>query len=372
MAGHRMAGCFERSRILPLLLVLGLTLLTRSTFKTAAESSDNLVIKGLVSNPLNLTYSEVESFPMVSEVAALQCVYAPNGQPYNWTGVPLFYLLNLAGVQPGAKEVVFRAEDGFSSSITLDKAMHPTTILALKVNDTTLPYEDGYPGGLAGGYPYKVVVPCKYGYKWVGWIDEIEVVDYDYKGTYENVGYSDEASIPNCTQLPITIPAYTEFNATWGKTYPLIIFADATILDEGFNQTGKHVYFTISNDNSESLVYITIPKRLLTSDFTILSDNQPIQHSVIQSETNSFVYFNLDQGLHIVEIKGMLLADVTGPANEPDGIVNMLDLYKVANLFGAIKSSQRYSTQCDLNSDGVINMLDLYIVAQDFGKLVSQ
>ena len=65
---------------------------------TSADPADNLRIRGLVSNILNLTYTEMETMPMVWEETNLQCVSFPNGTPYNWTGVPLFHLLKLAGV----------------------------------------------------------------------------------------------------------------------------------------------------------------------------------------------------------------------------------------------------------------------------------
>lgn len=352
--------------IFTLLLILGLASSSTSISEELAGSSeDNLMVKGLVSNPLNLTYSELETFPMIWEIADLQCVYAPHGQPYNWTGIPLFYLLNLAKVQPDAKEVVFRAEDGFSSSLTLDKAMHPTTILALKVNGTTLPFTDDYfSGGLAGGYPYKVVVPCKYGYKWVGWIDEIEVVDYDYKGTYESMGFSDEADIPNCTGLPETTPSYIVFNATWRETYTLIVFSNATVLNASFNQTVKHIQFKVSSDNdSESFLYIIVPKLLLTSNFTVLSSNLTMQHSLIQSETNSFVHFTLNQGLHLIEIDGMLLADVN-----QDAKVDMRDIGLVCSSYGTTPPHERWNSRCDLNGDGKIDMKDIQIACLQYGK----
>lgn len=356
------------------LLILGLTIVSLPNFKTSADNPrDNLVIKGLVSNPLNLTYSELKTFPKISEIVSLQCVAAPSGTPYNWTGIPLFYLLDLAEVKPGAKEVVFRAEDGFSSSLTLDEAMHPTTILALKVNGTTLPYEEGYwTGGLAGGYPYRVIVPCKWGYKWVGWLDEIEVVDYDYKGTYESLGHSDEAIIPNCTRLPETIPAYAVVNATWRETYKVTVFSNATILDAGFNQKAKRIYFTISsNNNSKSLVYLIVPKRFLTTNFTVVSDNIELQNSIIQSEMNSFLYFTLSQGVHIIEIEGMLLADVTGTEGIQDGKVNIRDIAAVARCFGTEVGDPNYIARYDINLDGKIDINDISIAAKDFGKSVS-
>jgi len=41
------------------------------------------------------------------------------------------------------------------------------------------------------GYPVRVVVPQKYGMKWPKWINTIELVDYDYKGYWEQRGWSD-------------------------------------------------------------------------------------------------------------------------------------------------------------------------------------
>jgi len=181
------------------LIVVSIILLNVFVVDTQAEtelSPYDLQISGLVDHPVNLTYSELQSLPMVSEVAVMKCV-AGWTQLYNWTGIPLFFLLNMTGVKSGATEVVFYASDGFSSSLTIERALHPTTLLALKANGTVLSHSDGY--------PYRLVVPCKYGYKWVKWITEIEVVDYDFKGTYESMGYSDEADVPDCT-FPSTTP----------------------------------------------------------------------------------------------------------------------------------------------------------------------
>jgi hypothetical protein len=350
--------------MLVLPLIFALIFVTLPISKTSADTpADNLVISGLVSNPLNLTYGELEKFPMIWEIAQLQCVGATHGTPYNWTGIPLFYLLNLAKVQPGAKEIVFRAEDDFSSSLTIEEAMHPTIILALKVNGTTLPYTEEYPDGMAGGYPYRAVVPCKYGYKWVGWIDEIEVVDYDYKGTWESWGFSDDADIPNCTRLPETTPPYTVFNATWRETYMLAAFSKVTIIDASFNQTMKHIHLRVSSsNNSEGFVYTIVPKLLLTSNFTVDSDNVETQY-VIQSETSSFLYFTLNQGLHLIEIGGMLLADVNR-----DAVVDMSDIGWICLSYGTTPSHERWDPNLDLNDDDSIDMVDIGIACLQYGK----
>jgi hypothetical protein len=331
--------------------------------------ADNLVIKGLVSKPLDLTYTQVQALPVITETALIQCVDDPYGQTFNWTGVPLFYLLSQAGVQKGAWKVVFHAQDGFSSSIPLDVAMHPTTILALEVNGTTLTEASpSYPGYTAG-YPYRIVLPGKYGYKWVGEISEIELVDYDYKGTLESQGFSDTASNPASPQLPQTQPQYTTLNVTWVNTYTLTILVNNTIQQTGFNQTTKRIYLNPEpNSQNATITYLIIPKRLLTNNFTVQADNTPIPYKLVQSTDNSYLLFNLDAGTQHVEITGMLLTDLTGPNGNPDGKVDMRDVATEAALFGVTSNNPRYNPRYDMNNDGKIFMIDIAIVSRDFGK----
>ena len=217
------------------------------------------MISGLVDHPRNFTYSELQGFPMVSEVALLQCVGDPEGnwaQLYNWTGIPIFFLLNVTGVKAWATEVVFYAP-GFSSSLTIERALHPTTILALQANGTVL--------SDSNGYPYRLVVPCKWGYKWVKWITEIEVVDYDYKGTYEGMGFSDEADIPGCTFPPSTTPPFEVFDIVLeNTTHSVITLSNSTISSFNFDTLRKQICFDVTGSpNTTGYCYVTIPKELL-------------------------------------------------------------------------------------------------------------
>jgi len=310
----------------------------------------------------------VGDFPQVSEIAVLKCVYAPSGAPFNWTGVPLFYLLNLARVQLGAKEVVFRGADGFSSSLTLDKAMHPTTLLALEVNGTTLPETQALYGGMPAGYPYKVVAPCKEGYKWVGWIDEIEVVDYDYKGTYESQGFSDDASIPSCIALPETEPQYSTLDTGEDASLSITAFCDSNFNGTIFNETTKHIQLSLSENSRSSFAFLIVPKKLLISVFTVLSDDILTQCNVMQSQTNSFIYFAISQGTHSVEIKGFLPADITGPQGVPDGRIDLRDVSYVAKHFMSTPNTASWDPWTDINANGKVDMQDVAIVASHFGE----
>jgi DMSO/TMAO reductase YedYZ molybdopterin-dependent catalytic subunit len=69
-------------------------------------SKYRLIVNGLVSTPLSLTYDAIMQYPTVTEVVLLICpgVFADNAQ---WTGVPVTTILAEAGVEPQAKEVTF-------------------------------------------------------------------------------------------------------------------------------------------------------------------------------------------------------------------------------------------------------------------------
>jgi hypothetical protein len=145
-----------------------------------------LLVDGLVENELELSYENITSYPSKSVTATLKCVEGPAGRA-KWTGVRLKYILDLAVVLGGATEVVFYAEDGYSSSLTLDDATADDVLLAYEMNGEVLPPDHGY--------PVRLVVPGKYGYKWVKWIKHIDIVGDDFKGYWESRGWDDEADL---------------------------------------------------------------------------------------------------------------------------------------------------------------------------------
>ncbi len=146
-----------------------------------------LEVTGLVDNPLMLTYEDVLAFPSVTQVTHLQCVMAGFEGTGEWTGVPVKYILEEAGYSESTVSVIFYAADEYSSSIALEKALMEDTILAYKMNGVTLPAEHGY--------PLRLVLPGKLGYKWVKWIVKIELVDYEYEGYWESRGYSNVGNV---------------------------------------------------------------------------------------------------------------------------------------------------------------------------------
>jgi DMSO/TMAO reductase YedYZ molybdopterin-dependent catalytic subunit len=148
-----------------------------------------LKIRGLILNPKEYSYGDIQNMPQISVYATLETISNPPGGRLIgnaiWTGIPLSYIFNQVNPTSNAQEVVFYCYDGYSTSITLEEAQEEGVILAFQMNGATLEPEQGY--------PVRVVVPEKYGQKWAKWIKEIEFVDYDYRGYWESRGWSDYA-----------------------------------------------------------------------------------------------------------------------------------------------------------------------------------
>lgn len=142
----------------------------------------NLTIDGNVTNPLFCTYDNFTQLPYIDKTVTHQCVSFPLGTAV-WRGVTLEYLLNILNPTNDALEVVFYGVDGFTSSLTIEAVLLYDVFLAYEMNGVPLPPEHGF--------PLRVVAPYHVGYKWVKFLDHIEIVNYDYKGLYESHGYDD-------------------------------------------------------------------------------------------------------------------------------------------------------------------------------------
>lgn len=152
------------------------------------EENYKLNITGLVNKPQAYSYDKViEEYQNYKKVVTLKCVEGWS-VTILWEGFLVRDLLKEADIKPEAKIVIFKAFDGYSSSLPLDYLIENDIIIAYKMNEVILPPERGF--------PFQLVAEKKWGYKWVKWITEIELSDKeDYKGYWENRGYSNEADL---------------------------------------------------------------------------------------------------------------------------------------------------------------------------------
>lgn len=159
----------------------------------------SLSITGLVERPRTLDYSQLLAKPTVSQIVTLECVGNTVAGEFMstaaWEGASLRSLLEESGAQTDAYDVVFRAADGYSDSIRLDRAIPGDVMLAHRMNGVPLP-----PGH---GFPVRVIVPGHYGMKSVQWLTEIEVVARDYKGYYAQKGWTDDAVVKTTSRIDL-------------------------------------------------------------------------------------------------------------------------------------------------------------------------
>ena len=159
----------------------------------------SLKVEGLVERPFELNYDELRALPASSQFTTLTCISNPVGGPLisnaKWTGVRLIDLLEQGGLLPGVRDIALFAAEGYSDSITLEKALEPTTLVAYAMNDELLPSSHGA--------PVRLVVPGIFGMKNVKWLTEIEATNEDFKGFWERRGWSDIAIIKTMSRIDV-------------------------------------------------------------------------------------------------------------------------------------------------------------------------
>lgn len=158
-----------------------------------------LELAGLVERPASYSYDQIKARPAQQHIATLECIsnevgdkYISNGQ---WTGFPLRTLLDEAGIKPGVVDVVLYGADDYSDSIPLAAALDPNTFVVYELG--------GQPLTPDHGYPLRLLVPNIYGMKNVKWLTKISLVNYDFKGYWQQRGWSDVATIQTMSRIDV-------------------------------------------------------------------------------------------------------------------------------------------------------------------------
>lgn len=163
----------------------------------------SLSVKGMVDRPYSITYADLLDMRMVERYVTLSCVSNPVGGNLvgnaKWLGVPLTEILDRAGVQPEAEQIVGRSVDDFTVGFPVEAAYDGRdALLAVGMNDEPLPFEHGFPA--------RLVVAGLYGYvSATKWISEIELTRWDdFDAYWVPRGWSKEAPVK--TQSRIDTP----------------------------------------------------------------------------------------------------------------------------------------------------------------------
>lgn len=152
------------------------------------KSSYQLRITGLVYTPQNYTYDDIiNRFQHYRKVVTLDCIEGWSVKIL-WEGFLIHDLIRGAAPDPSAKILIFKASDGYTTSLPINYTIENNILLAYKINNATLPPERGF--------PFQLVAEEKWGYKWIKWVTEIELSDnLNYEGYWERRGYSNSGNL---------------------------------------------------------------------------------------------------------------------------------------------------------------------------------
>ena len=127
-----------------------------------------LTVDGLVARPSSFSLAELYRYPAHTQITHQAC---EEGWSFiaEWTGVRLSHVLDLVGVDPRARWVVFFPFDDFWESIDMADALHPQTILALGMNGSSIPPDHGA--------PVRLRVARQLGYKSIKYLSRVTVTD---------------------------------------------------------------------------------------------------------------------------------------------------------------------------------------------------
>ena len=240
----------------------------------AVEPGDwRLTIRGRVRRVLSLRLEELRHMPPLEVAVTMECAGngrahlepRPISQPWLaeaigtglWRGVSLRALLEEAGLEDDATEILFtgldrgvegEVEQHYARSVPVDEAVRDEVVLAYELNGAPLPPQHGY--------PLRLVVPGWYGMTNVKWLDSITVLSEPFEGYQQVHGYrirldpDDEGTpvtrmVPRALMVPPGIPDFM----TRRRTLPV---GDCLISGRAWSGWGPIVAVEVSSDGGSS------------------------------------------------------------------------------------------------------------------------
>jgi DMSO/TMAO reductase YedYZ molybdopterin-dependent catalytic subunit len=159
-----------------------------------------LSVTGLVDTPMELSLDDLKAREVVTFTSFLECsgnsrgFFEPNASGTQWgntavgnaewTGTPLAPILEEAGVQANAREIVSQGGDfaEMQRGLPLSDAIAPDTMLVWEMNGEPLPK--------VHGGPVRLFVPGWGGIASTKWLVGIEVIDHVFQGKLNTDSYT--------------------------------------------------------------------------------------------------------------------------------------------------------------------------------------
>ncbi|ELZ98999.1 oxidoreductase molybdopterin binding protein [Haloferax mucosum ATCC BAA-1512] len=239
-----------------------------STNPTIDADEWSLTVTGAVDNAVSYSYANIAEMEVEHRFVSLRCVgEALNGKKMDnalWTGVPIMDLVEPAGPADECC-VMLRAADGFYESFP--RSALEDGFLAVGMNGEPLPRGHGYPA--------RALIPGHWGEINVKWLTEIELLEQDVDGYWEERGWHGTGPVNTVAKLHVV-----------------------SDLDDGRKQVGGHAYagvrgierVEVSTDGGETWAEATLSEDLPGTDvwrqWTYSYDPPGGEHEVVVRATD--------------------------------------------------------------------------------------
>ena len=139
---------------------------------------------GLVEHEVELTWDQFTELTWTTVTADFHCVTQWSSLDNTWEGVTFANLMTLSQPKREAKFIMAHCFGGYTTNLPLEVAMDEG-LLAHK--------QDGEPLGAGHGWPLRLIIPSRYGWKSAKWLNGIELIAEDAPGFWEQRGYNNNS-----------------------------------------------------------------------------------------------------------------------------------------------------------------------------------
>jgi DMSO/TMAO reductase YedYZ molybdopterin-dependent catalytic subunit len=139
------------------------------------------VVDGLVENPLQMTYTDVQQFPRKTIRADIHCVTRWSLLVSSWEGIPVEEIVRRAQPKAEATHVLVHAAHGYTTNLALEDFLHSENMLVDRRDGEIISPEHGW--------PLRLLVPHLYFWKSAKWVTGFEFLSHDQPGFWEGYGY---------------------------------------------------------------------------------------------------------------------------------------------------------------------------------------
>ncbi len=172
------AALFSRTKLAP---TFPESAITKDEAPVVDGKTYKLEVAGLVENKKPWTLDELHALPEVSQITRHVCVEGWSAIG-SWQGTQLSEFLKRIGADTRAKYIWFKCAEGYTNTIDMASALHPQTQMTFKFANQVLPR--------AYGFPMKIRIPTKLGFKNPKYVVAMEITNTDHGGYWEDKGYN--------------------------------------------------------------------------------------------------------------------------------------------------------------------------------------